>query len=195
MVSRLIGRVLRESALLRRIRHSVRLVATFAFLLFAWRATLVQANPMDDLLGTTDKNWTEIVPVLPAKPVDTNLVSFYVSPQTRFRFAVDIHSITIGKDGVVHYTLVATSEEGISNVSFEGMRCATKERKTYAYGRADGTWIHARSDPWEPVAERDGPNRQDAALYKDVVCKDGLPLNVKEVVTRLEGNPYTSLPH
>ena len=195
MVSRFKGCLLRESAFLRPIRRGALFVVTCAFLLFGWRATPVQANPLDDPLGTADKNWTEIVPGLPAKPMDTNLLSFYVSPQTRFRFAVDIHSITIGKDGVVHYTLVATSEEGTRNVSFEGMRCATKERKTYAYGRADGTWSHARSDPWEPVGERDGPNRQDAALYKDVICKDGLPLNVKEVITRLEGNPYAALPH
>lgn len=173
----------------------VRLAAMGALVAVSSSASLAHAGVIDDLLGTTEKNWKEVVPALPAVPADADLVSFYVSPLTRFRFAVDTHSITIGKDGVVHYTLVATSANGVRNVSFEGMRCDSKEHKVYAWGRADGTWIHPRSDAWQPVGEGDRANRQDAALYKDVICTDGMPLNVRQVIRRLEVNPYKSLPY
>lgn len=42
----------------------------------------------------------------------------------------------MGSDGIVRYVLVARSSAGTESVSFEGMRCATREVRIYAAQRA-----------------------------------------------------------
>jgi hypothetical protein len=165
------------------------------FLLMATGAAerALAAVPFDDLIGDPDKDWTEIPPELPAAVDNAALIGFYVSPTTSFRFAVDGKSITLGKDGVIHYTLVGTSDEGARNVRFQGIRCATRTFKTYAYGRGDGSWTAARDPAWARIDEAES-NRQLAALYKDIICKDGLPQSLAQVIARLRQNPYASLP-
>jgi hypothetical protein len=153
-----------------------------------------EAAPFDDVFGQENKNWVEVPPELPAPLQDASLIGFYVSPTTSFRFAVDSKSISLGKDGVVHYVLVGESDQGARNISFQGMRCATREFKTYAFGRTDGSWSKSRNDTWARVGEADG-NRELAALYKEIFCPDGFPLNVKQVLDRLRTNPYASLPY
>jgi hypothetical protein len=151
------------------------------------------AAPFDDLF-TDEKNWTEVPPSPPNPVSNPDLVNFYVSPASSFRFSVDAKSITLGKDGVVHYTLVGVSDEGARNISFQGMRCATREYKTYDYGRPDGSWSESRNAAWLRVPEAEG-NRELAALYKEILCKDGFPLNLKQVLDRLHTNPYASIPY
>ncbi|MGA2553041.1 MAG: CNP1-like family protein [Burkholderiaceae bacterium] len=156
-------------------------------------AQVAKAAPLDDIFGDPNKDWTEIKPDTPSPVQDDKLIGFYVSPNTSFRFALDSSSITLGKDGVIHYVLVGTSSEGARNVSFQGMRCATREVKIYAFGRSDGTWTPARTSAWARVGESDS-NRENAALYKEILCPDGFPLNLKQVVDRLRTNPYASIP-
>ena len=100
---------------------------------------------------------------LPATPGADNLIPFYVSPTATQHFAIDEKSLSIGKDGVIRYTMVATSPAGAKNISYEGIRCETFERKSYAFARADGTWARSRRDQWEPIV-RNAANRQHGAL-------------------------------
>lgn len=153
-----------------------------------------RAAPFDDVFGDPNKDWTELPPDLPAPVQNGDLVGFYVSPTSSFKFAMDSKSITLGKDGVVHYALVSTSDEGARNISFQGMRCATRQYKTYAYGRPDGSWTRSRNDAWLRVDEAEA-NRQLAALYKDIICHDGFPLNLTQLLDRLHQNPYASIPY
>lgn len=110
--------------------------------------------------------------VLPAAPAQENLLPFYVSPTTTMNFAIDAPSVSVTPDGVIRYTLVITSAEGARNVSHEGMRCKTGERKLYATGSADGSWSASRNLAWSPIRDV-GANRQYAALYKDYFCDSG----------------------
>lgn len=119
------------------------------------------------------KPWQEIALQLPAPPRQENLLRFDVGPATRNAFFIDPDSISIGEDGVIRYTLVAKTPEGASNVSFEGIRCETRERRFYAFGRSDGTWSRSRNNQWEPVREG-GVNRQHAALFQEYFCPAGV---------------------
>lgn len=131
------------------------------------------------------KGWQEIQAQLPAVPKDDDLVVFGVSGATQFRFAIDAYSLSIGSDDVFRYVIVATSPQGARNVSYEGVRCRTHERKIYATGRSDGTWVRARKAAWAPIEEV-GNNRQHAALMKEYFCPDGYPArNVAEVLGRM----------
>lgn len=106
---------------------------------------------------------------LPAFPKTENLVPFYVSSSSANHFFVDAASVSLGQDGVTRLTLVVESPSGVRNISYEGFRCATVEKKTYAYGRADGSWSQARNPAWQVIREN-ALNRQHAALFRDYVC-------------------------
>ncbi|HEY6863897.1 MAG TPA: CNP1-like family protein [Burkholderiales bacterium] len=121
-----------------------------------------------------DKPWEEQKWALPAYPADENLLRFYVSPTTPFEFFIDSKSVSVGKDGVVRYTLVARSPSGTSNVSYEGIRCESRERRLYAFGGADRTWLQARSADWARIpSRRSFPNNQQAALADEFFCVQG----------------------
>lgn len=120
-----------------------------------------------------EKPWAEIEAQLPPYPKEENLLPFYVSAATDNQFFVDSASISTSDDGVVRYTLIVKSPAGAANVSFEGMRCASHERKLYAFGRKEGSWSRARSAQWEPISYKDR-NRQHHVLYDDFFCPEGL---------------------
>jgi hypothetical protein len=116
-----------------------------------------------------DTPWEEIQAQLPPAPKDENLLPFYVGPTATQKFSIDAKSLAIGIDGVVRYTMVAVSQGGAKNISFEGIRCASFEKKIYALGRDDGSWSPSRRNQWEPVV-RSKVNRQHAALTMDYFC-------------------------
>lgn len=132
------------------------------------------------------KPWTELQAQLPKPPATSEMLPFGVSGATEYRFAIDRASLSIGTDGVFRYTLVATSPQGARNVSYEGIRCETAQKKIYATGRNDGTWVRARNSAWTPIEEV-GINRQHAALMKEYFCPGGsAQQRIGDVVGRLE---------
>lgn len=126
-----------------------------------------------------EKPWKEMQAQLPPAPRDENLLPFYVSAATDNRFFIDGASVSVGNDGVVRYALLAKSAQGALNLTFEGMRCTTHERKIYAFGRADGTWSKARYTKWEPIHYQDR-NRQHHVLYDDFFCPNGIAIGKPE---------------
>lgn len=119
-----------------------------------------------------EKRWEEIEAQLPAFPKTESLDPFVVSEATDNKFMVDRDSISVGSDGVVRFTLVVLSLSGVQNVSYDGLRCATGERRLYAFGRSDKTWSKARSNQWIKIQEST-LNRHHAALYFDYFCTNG----------------------
>lgn len=118
------------------------------------------------------KPWSEVEHQLPSAPAPANLIPIEVGALTDNKFFVDEQSVSYGSDEVVRYTLVVTSPNGARNVSFEGMRCATAERRLYAFGRSDGSWSKARGNAWVRIQENN-LNRQHAALFRDYFCSPG----------------------
>ncbi len=121
----------------------------------------------------SDKPWMELSTQLPPYPKPENLVEFNVSSATRNRHFVDTASISVGKDKVVRYSVVIEAAGGATNVSFEGMRCATGERRLYAYGQPYGTWSKARNAGWEGIRFRSLLSYHKA-LFEDHFCPDGI---------------------
>lgn len=112
--------------------------------------------------------WEEIADKLPPVPPKEGLVEIPAAVLTPFRYAVDPASVSVGPDGVVRYSLVATSESGARNIVYEGMRCVSRERRIYATA-FDGKWTRARNTAWQPIAV----NRNTAAqaeLYTAAFC-------------------------
>ncbi|MFC5476449.1 CNP1-like family protein [Paraherbaspirillum soli] len=146
------------------------------------------AGIFDEDFDDDGKSWQEIKKDLPPAPQAANLVQFYVGPTASMTFTIDVNSISSDTDGVVRYTLVSKSQAGAENISYEGIRCQTYEKKLYAFGQKDGSWSRARLSNWQPITELVA-NRQHAALAKDYLCHDGMAAGkVEEMRARIREN-------
>lgn len=136
------------------------------------------------------KPWKEIEAKLPPYPKTANLIPFEAGTATANRFFIDPASVSIGEDGIVRYTLVVKTAGGATNVSYEGIRCETREQKYYAIGHSDGSWSRARNPQWRHIEYKE-INRQHAALYSDYFCANKFPVgSVKQALNLLKyGHP------
>ena len=115
------------------------------------------------------KTWKEIQTRIPSYPKPENLLRVQTGAATSHQFYVDASSISLGEDGVVRYTVVVRAAGGATNVTFEGMRCETREQKLYALGRNDSIWVRAREPKWQRVVLRDlTPHHH--TLYYEYFC-------------------------
>lgn len=150
----------------------------------AWLLLLITTVAMADVrfrdLDDPDApKWTEEEAVLPEFPKPENLLPFYVSEMTAHRFMIDGSTLQVGKDRVVRYVLVVQTSGGAVNISFEGIRCDTREFRLYASGHREGRWTKARLSEWRPI-ENKPVNRHHAALSRDLFCPNGLAINTAE---------------
>jgi len=139
-------------------------------LLFALSACPAFADSDDEY---ESQAWKELEVPLPDAPKQKDLVPFYASAATDNRFFVDASTLSVSADGVVRYVLVVVSPQGVRNVTFEGMRCETRERRIYASGRSDGSWSKARKNEWSRI-EDEAANRHHAALSLEYFCPFGI---------------------
>jgi hypothetical protein len=138
------------------------------------------------------KPWSELQAKVPPYPKDEDLLRFDAGSATAHRFFVDPGSISIGEDGVVRYILVVRTSGGAKNVTFEGMRCETREQKTYAIGHSDGSWARARNPQWRRVEYRE-VNRHHGVLYREFFCRGKVAVDsVKQIVASLRNPPLPS---
>lgn len=139
------------------------------------------------------KQWQEVAVQLPAAPQKESLIPFFVSAATENKFFIDRPSLSVGEDGVVRYILVVQTVGGAWNISYEGMRCLTRERRIYASGRLDGGWSKSRNNEWTRIQDAVA-NRQHAALFLDYFCPGGVIVrNASEARDALQngGHPDT----
>ncbi len=108
------------------------------------------------------KPWKEIQALLPAAAQPDKLIEVKLDASTRNRLFIDSASLSVGDDGIVRYTAILRTPSGAENISFEGLRCETGERKLYAFGRTGVTeagkdtnaWSRNRFAKWEPIQAR-----------------------------------------
>ncbi len=133
--------------------------------------------------------WAELQQQLPAYPLDANLIPLDVGSATPHRFFVDGKSISTGTDGIVRYSLVIKAAGGASNVSFEGIRCETREQKYYAIGRNDRTWARARNPEWRYI-EFQHVNAQHLTLHRTYFCRGKYMVeSAEQIVQALRRGP------
>ena len=114
------------------------------------------------------RDWRESDTPAPPAPGTGALLPFFVSSASDYRFFVDAASIAPGSDGVVRYTLVVRSPLGAETVTYEGIRCAASEVKTYATARPDGSWS-VRPGNWRRIEAR-SVQRWHYVLSEEFFC-------------------------
>jgi hypothetical protein len=164
-----------------------------AILLLSASASAIAQSNFEEEFDDADKPWQEVAVQFPTAPATENLLPFPVPTSTTQSFAVDARSVNLGADGVIRYTLVATSENGARSISYEGIRCTSYERKLYAFGQPNGSWSRSRRDKWERITGV-GANRQHAALAKDYFCQElTVAGTAEQMVERIRQNRPLSL--
>lgn len=140
---------------------------------FALALTLLSAHSLADGFDNEyeEKPWAEIEVQLPAFPEPINLIPFQVGAMADNKYLIDGNSLSVGSDGVLRFTLVVISSAGAQNITYEGLRCATAERRFYAYGRSDKTWSKARSNQWGKI--QGSTNHHHVELYSNYFCTVG----------------------
>ncbi|MDQ3187178.1 MAG: CNP1-like family protein [Pseudomonadota bacterium] len=116
-----------------------------------------------------ERPWVELQTQLPAYPNPENLLQFDAGPVSTNLHYIDAPSITVGEDGVVRFILVTKSPQGAMNVSYEGIRCQTVEKRTYAFARLDKTWGRPRISKWMGL-ENIAQNYAQRALARYFFC-------------------------
>ncbi|MEO8411083.1 MAG: CNP1-like family protein [Propionivibrio sp.] len=121
------------------------------------------------------KPWAEVAVKLPPFPRDEDQIPFMVGANTHIKYSIDKRSLSVGGDGVIRFVLTVVSDQGARNISYEGMRCSTAERRFYAFGRPDGTWSKARGNQWVKI--RGTSNNHHVGLYFNYFCPLGAASN------------------
>ena len=125
-----------------------------------------------------NEEWKEQAAALPPFPKPEDLIQAQIGARYAFSFFIDQQSIDLGKDGVVRYTVVARSPAGAESISFEGIRCSTRESKVYAIGGTAKTWTQPRKLEWADISSRQSyPYR--AILADRYFCPEHRPVTSK----------------
>lgn len=131
-----------------------------------------------------NKDWEAIQSSLPAYPQPENLLEFDSGPATNLRYFIDAKSISVDEKRVIRYTMVIQSQQGASNVSYEGLRCETRERKRYANGNNDiHSWVRAGISEWQQL-EAVAQLSAQRELAKYYFCPRGLVVGSPEEAVR-----------
>ncbi len=135
-------------------------------------------------LAPLDPDWKEVeAPPAPSFQT-TGLIPLDI-PRSSLRFGVDPASISLGRDGVVRYVVVATSDTGAVNALYEGIRCSSGDFKVYARHNPGSGWTVAKDTPWRSLHEQpisrhsltiartgacigDGTNRSASQIARDL---------------------------
>ena len=98
-----------------------------------------------------------------------------------------VNSVSLTTDGVLHYTIVIQSPNGASNIIHEGIRCASKEIKTVAYGTRDGRFARMLDPKWIYVLiQNQGSLGYRTTLVERYVCdENGWAIDSDTVLERL----------
>jgi hypothetical protein len=161
-------------------------VVAFCFLLSALPvdAQLFKRDPGDEIELPDEESLQ-----LPAPPKEDNLLSFDPGYVVNLSFYIDAASLKVGEtDRIVRYTLVIKSPSGASNISYEGLRCDSFERKIYAYAAPDGSWLPVRDPQWKFFDKE--VYRQ--TLFNDFFCsaRMGRVRSVREAIQMLNSGGY-----
>jgi hypothetical protein len=160
-------------------------VSLLPLLIWMGQAAAAEWGQFEYDFDADKKSWQEIQAQLPAPPKAETLHRFEVSSVNSHRYFLDLASLSGGGDGVVRYTMVIRTSGGAENVSFEGMRCDTGERKTYAFGRPGGEWSRNKYARWDLIDARSATSYHRELFFHYFCTVEG-PADMKVIRHAIE---------
>ncbi len=101
---------------------------------------------------------------LPSSLPDPARLLRWTVPDSGSRYGVDPATYTRVSTNAARVIVVIETRGGARNVTLEGIRCDTAERKLLAIGRGDGTWSMPRDQAWQPLFMTDAVRRDRRPL-------------------------------
>ncbi|MGQ9830536.1 MAG: CNP1-like family protein [Thermochromatium sp.] len=131
--------------------------------------------------------WTEALTRLPPLPDDADLIEFRLDgPRDSFRYFIDGKHLSVGPDEVVRYTLVARSDTGARNLSFEGIRCTPQgQYRVFAYGSDSG--FTPVNEDWHRIGPDTEHYRIELWRHHFCVPRAFKPRPLKDIKRSLQG--------
>jgi hypothetical protein len=115
------------------------------------------------------ERWKESKVALPPYPRDENLLAVPLLVTDTLRIYIDRASLSRGADRVARFSLVVESPSGARSVFYDGLRCETREYKTYAIGTPEQTFTPVKHAEWRPIP-RPANNAFRYHLYHYYIC-------------------------
>jgi hypothetical protein len=133
---------------------------------------------------------------LPQVSVAKDWQEFYVGAETRNRYFVARDSLSVGKDGSMRFVSRVVTAGGAENVSVEAIRCATGDRRLYAYLRDGKAWSPSKDTEWSPINAGNRLNAYRLTLYEEHFCWADHPVEPRQALQSLAGSfkPRTGNP-
>jgi hypothetical protein len=120
-------------------------------------------------------DWVEqSVPPPPAFSVE-RLMPLDMPPYVSVSVGIDPQTLNVGEDGVVRYVVVMRNSSGTVHAAYEGIRCFTRDFKTYARWTSQGTWSLVSKPEWRALNDN-MPSRHAMAFARQGAC-DGAAAN------------------
>jgi hypothetical protein len=137
-------------------------------------------------VATDDPDWREAEAPPPPALRTEGLVPVEVG-STGLRFGVDPASVSVGKDRIVRYVIVATSASGAVNAIYEGIRCDRDEYRVYA--RHSGQGWRSVDAPWKSVKDGFEATHVRAVARAGACMADAPSGTADEIVRNLQARP------
>jgi hypothetical protein len=149
-------------------------------------------NRPDDLLPAEraepviEEGWKEAAVTLPAFPRARDLLPLRAETgDADYNYYIDVNSVTLTSDEVLRYTVVIQAPGGANNIIYEGIRCATKEVKSFAYGTRDGRFERMADPEWRYFRSRGAMGYRTALVERYVCDEQGWAVDSDTVLERL----------
>lgn len=128
-------------------------------------------------------DWVELeTPPAPLFSAD-GVMLLEMPPYVTLQVGIDPQTINVGSDGVVRYVVVMRNATGTVNAAYEGIRCFTRDVKTYARWTSQGTWNMLNNPAWRALNDN-MPSRHAMAFARQGAC-DGTAANAAADIKRV----------
>ncbi len=99
------------------------------------------------------------------------------------RLFIDRNTLLLAEDRTLRLTLLQLSSSGIENISREGIHCAQRTQRSYAFGdTVNRRWIESQRSEWRKLDR----NNENIKLVTQALCPDNTPpLNAEELASNL----------
>ncbi len=141
-------------------------------------------DDIDAQRNLPDAGWDALKAELPPVPTQADTLPIETLERNEhFRYGVDPKSVQIAPGLIVRYTLRSVSDRGAENITYESLRCGTREWRVVALNRPGAGWQRPTQDDWRPVMR----GTIQSILRNGVFCSGGGPAGAKsaDLVTRL----------
>jgi CNP1-like family len=130
------------------------------------------------------KKWKESKVTIPSYPNDRDLLPVPMGATDTLKIFVDDKSISRAPDLVVRFSLVVQSPSGARSVFYEGLRCETRQYKTYAIGTDNHRFVPVNSPRWRTIPRAEMNAFRDN-LYRNYICDGHATARAPEEIVRL----------